>query len=74
MDAYINYITGLSNARIDELRRDAAEYALSAAARQSRDSWWKRARGRLRLPRQTTPDVVEAPWGSTPGPEALERI
>ena len=74
MDAYSDYITRLANARISELRQEAAEYALSAAARRSRDSWWKRARGRLRLPRHATPDVVEAPWGSTPGPEALERI
>ncbi len=74
MDAYSDYIRRLSDARLTELRREAAEYALSAAARRSRDSWWKRARARLRLPGRVTPDVVEAPWGSTPGPEALENI
>lgn len=72
MDAYSDYITRLSNARTGELRREAAEYALSAAARRSRASWWKRARDRLRLPRHAKPDVVEAPWKSAPGPEALE--
>ena len=74
MDAYSDYILKLSNARLNELRREAAEYAVSAAVRRSRESWWKRARGRVRLPRHATPEVVEAPWGSTPGPEALERI
>ncbi|HEV2760790.1 MAG TPA: hypothetical protein VGV86_14620 [Acidimicrobiales bacterium] len=74
MDAYSDYILKLSNARVSELRREAAEYALSAAARRSRDSWWNRARARLRLPRHATPEVVVAPWGSTAGPEALERI
>ena len=74
MDAYSDYILRQSNARLSELRREAADYARSAAVRRSRDSRWKRARGRVRLPRRATPEVVEAPWGSTPGPEALERI
>ena len=74
MDAYSDYILRQSNARLSELRREAADYARSAAARRSRGPWWKRARARLRLPQPVTPEVVEAPWGSTPGPEALERI
>lgn len=73
MDAYSDYITRLSNARLTELRREAADHALSAAARRSRGSWWRGALGRRRSTRHTTPEVVEAPWGSTPGPEALER-
>ena len=74
MDAYSDYTLKLANAKLSELRREAADYALSAAARRSRRSWWKRARARLRLPQRVTPEVVEAPGGSTPGPEALERI
>jgi len=36
MDAYSSYIISISNARTSELRREAAEYALSAAARRRR--------------------------------------
>ena len=50
MDAYTNYIMGLTDARVGELRREAAEYALSRSAREARPSWWSRARNALRRP------------------------
>ena len=48
MDAYSNYIIQTSNARLTELRREAAEYALSRAARATRGPWWSRVRTGLR--------------------------
>lgn len=48
MDAYSSYIIQTSNARLTDLRREAAEYALSRAARGTRGSWWSRVRGGLR--------------------------
>lgn len=36
MDAYCNYIVKLTEARSGELRREAAEYALSRTSRRSR--------------------------------------
>ncbi|MGI8809427.1 MAG: hypothetical protein ACR2KK_16630 [Acidimicrobiales bacterium] len=47
MDAYSSHIIQLSNARLGDLRREAADYAQSAAARRSRGSWWHRARSRF---------------------------
>ena len=44
MDAYSNYIMQLSDARLREMRREAAEYSMSRAARGPRRSWWRRAR------------------------------
>lgn len=43
MDAYSNYIMTISNARTSELRREAAEFALSAAARRRRRPRWAQA-------------------------------
>jgi hypothetical protein len=43
VDAYSNYILQASKARLEELRREAAEHALSKAARGSRVRWWKRS-------------------------------
>ena len=46
MDAYSSYITSISKARTDELRREAAEYALSAPARRRRRAAaWRRVMG-----------------------------
>ena len=42
MDAYSSYIIQTSNARLTELRREAAEYALSRSARATLRSWWSR--------------------------------
>jgi hypothetical protein len=47
MDAYSSYIMILAEARANELRREAAEYALSRAARRERTSLWRRTRQRL---------------------------
>lgn len=43
MDAYTGYIIRLSEARTSELRREAAEYALSRASRSDDTSLWTRA-------------------------------
>ena len=51
MDAYSSYIIKISNARTGELRREAAEYALCAAARRRRRQRWAQALQRLVLRR-----------------------
>lgn len=40
MDAYSSYIKQLSDARLGELRREAAEYTLSGTARTERRARW----------------------------------
>jgi hypothetical protein len=40
MDAYSSYIISISNARTGELRREAADFALSANARRRRRAYW----------------------------------
>lgn len=46
MDAYSSYIMTISNARTSELRREAAEYAMSAGARRRRRAAaWQRVSG-----------------------------
>ena len=59
MDAYTNYIMRISEARLGGLRREAADYALSRAARAGRDRDRDRARirfrARLRLRRASAP-------------------
>ena len=47
VDAYSSYIMQLSEARTSELRREAAEYALSRAAPRRRISMLARFRARL---------------------------
>ena len=51
MDAYSSYIMNISNARTSELRREAAEYALSAGARRRRRQRWAQALQKLVLRR-----------------------
>jgi hypothetical protein len=51
MDAYSSYIIKISDARTGELRREAAEYALSAAVRRRRRQRWAQALQRLVLRR-----------------------
>lgn len=46
MDAYSNYILKAAHDRLDELRREAAEHAMSRAARRGRTRWWIRATSR----------------------------
>jgi hypothetical protein len=40
MDAYSSYIISISNARTGELRREAADFALSASVRRRRRARW----------------------------------
>ena len=68
MDAYTNYILQTSNARLDDLRREAAEYRLSRAARAARESWWSRVCGRLR--RRRAAPLAPAVTVSLPAPVA----
>lgn len=58
MDAYSNYILKASEARAAELRREAAEHALSRTARRNRTTWRTKAGARLR---RQAPDTVVAP-------------
>lgn len=70
MNAYSSYIMTLSEARTSELRREAAEYALSRAARGSRASLWTRIRARLG--REARPVVAPVPLPA-PRPETELR-
>ena len=70
MDAYSSYIMRLSEARTSELRREAAEYAMSRAARRGRSSLWSRARARLG--RQAGPAVAPVPLPA-PAPDTELR-
>ncbi len=78
MDAYTNHILQLSDAKVTELRREVAEYALSASTRRSRTSWWSRVRSRLRPGLRQRPfpapepELVVTPWGSQRRPSALD--
>lgn len=58
MDAYSSYIMTISNARTSELRREAADYALSAGARRRRRARWVAA---LRRPWRRAGAVADAP-------------
>lgn len=58
MDAYSSYIMSLSEARVGELRREAAEYAMSRAARGERLSRWARARERIVRTRRAEAEPV----------------
>ncbi|MDQ3896377.1 MAG: hypothetical protein M3326_03830 [Actinomycetota bacterium] len=67
MDAYSDYILRMANARASELRREAAEYAMSRAARANRVSRWRQARERFaRRPRPAVEPVTPLPL---PAPE-----
>ncbi len=68
MDAYSSYIIQTSNARLDELRREAAEYALSRTARAGRLSSWARVRNGLRRRRPVSVEPVTTM--ALPVPEA----
>jgi hypothetical protein len=56
VDAYTSYIMRISEARTGELRREAADYALSRAARAGSDRG--RIRFRTRLRRASAPVAV----------------
>jgi hypothetical protein len=67
MDAYSSYIMTISNARTTELRREAAEYALSAPARRRRRQRWVQAVQRLvRRGRMPAPVTSPAPQSLPP--------
>ena len=74
MDAYSSYIMTISNARTAELRREAAEYALSAAARRRRRQRWVQALQRLALrrpvPAPVAPSLPPQAWASNSSPSA----
>ncbi len=73
MDAYSSYIMNLSEARTTELRREAAEYALSRAARRHRLPLGTRFRARLgRRARPVVEPVTPMPLPA-PGPESELR-
>ena len=71
MDAYSNYILRMTNARVGELRREAAEFAMSQAARRSRASWWRRVRGRLRIGRPPVPEQAGRPVTALTRPQPV---
>jgi hypothetical protein len=70
MDGYSSYIRIVTDARVGELRREAAEFALSRAARRRRSTLWARVRDRrlqrrwlagtpvVTLSRPASPDVT----------------
>ena len=73
MDAYTNYITKLTDARVGELRKEAAEYALSRAARHRQASLWTRARGRLLGPRYPAIEIAGPQFPSASVEAGLRR-
>jgi hypothetical protein len=62
VDAYSNYILRASHDRLGELRREAAEHAMSRAARRGRRRWWRLHRG----PAPLQPAPVRCPVCKTP--------
>jgi uncharacterized protein (DUF427 family) len=77
VDAYSQYIRQLSDARLGELRREAAEYAMSKAARHGRSRWlaaalrwarrpaWARVGNRRRAPALDSGMTIRAEWNDT---------
>ena len=59
VDAYSSYILRLWEARTSELRREAAEYALSRAARANRVSVWCRILARLVRRQPSTVELAD---------------
>lgn len=70
MDAYSSYIMRLSEARTSELRREAAEHAMSRAARGEQSSMWARARARFGRGRRPVVAPVPLP---APAPQTELR-
>ena len=73
MDAYSSYIVRLSEARLDELRREAAEYALSRASQDGRASRWARLRVRFGRRARPAPEPVAPVPLPRPAPETELR-
>ena len=74
MDAYSSYIITISYARTGELRREAAEYALSGAARRRSRQRWAQALQRLVLRRPLPAPVPQSlppqAWASNSSPSS----
>jgi hypothetical protein len=73
VDAYSSYIKKLSDARTGELRREAAEYRLSAAARIARRARWAATVRRLLKRRPALPQPLPVPpqaWASSSKPSS----
>ncbi len=73
MDAYSSYIKQLCDARTGELRREAAEYRLSAAARVARRGRWAAMVRRLLTRRPALPAPLPVPpqaWASSSKPSS----
>ena len=67
MDAYSSYIKQLSDIRVGELRREAADYRLSQLARPAGGRWWRGENRRFRRPAWTKErgrrrQALELPW------------
>lgn len=79
MDAYSSYIMIMSEARSNELRREAAEYAMSRAARQRRGSLRARFADRFLRPRTralepATTIALSAGSAGTAGTDATAEL
>lgn len=77
MDAYTDYILQTTNARLRELRQEAAEHALSRATRRRRRPWWARVADRRRgaTPAPApVPVQVRCPACQTPLALAVEEL
>lgn len=73
VDAYSSYIKRLSDARLGELRREAADYKLSTTARIERRARWAAALRRLLKRRPTLPQPMPVPpqaWASNSKPSS----
>lgn len=73
VDAYSSYIKQISDARVGELRREAADYALSAPARRRRRARWAQAARRLVRGRMPAPAPAPSPTAGS-GVEELETL
>lgn len=77
VDAYIGVVTDMANVKLDELRREVAEHAMSRAARRPRLSCSMRARawiGRVRPSTRPVGPAALRPAGSSAGAEAFESV
>ena len=74
MDAYSQYILRTSEARLSELRREAAEHAQSRAARRGRVAWWKRGWRMRHLVPARQPEVTAGPGWDADALAELERL
>ena len=74
MDAYSSYIIKISKTRTAELRREAADFALSATARRRRRQRWAQALHTLALRRPSaapTPQTLPPQaWASSSSPSS----